>query len=363
MRIQNLLFAACLLLPMNSMAEGISKSVNNTAANSLKTQLPMAEWGTINELTITGPLGAGDIAFISNVAKATNNLKVLNMSGASELLEIGKGAFYGIKSLTDVSLPASVNTIADKAFMDCINLSKITFNEGLTTISDRAFSNDSLLTSITFPASLGDLNVSALEGCNNLEEIKVAPGSQVYSSISGVLYTMEDLTLVRYPVARNDDNFTIPDGTTSIGDNAFANSKLLKAFEMPASVKSIGKNAFANCPGISNIILGDGVTTIADFAFAGCVNLAGISFPKSLKTIGDGLFNRCCNITSIRCEAVVPPTYSSLINNPFASEDVTICSVNLATCVLSVPSKSQTKYTDAKGWGTFANIEGFQVGN
>lgn len=362
MKIKNYFLALAFLLPMNIMAEGVAKSVTNTAANSLKSQLPMAEWGTINELTISGPIGAADIAFISNVAKATNNLKVLDLSGATDILEIGKGAFTGIKSLTSISLPASVNTIAEKAFMDCNSLTTVKFAEGLTTISDRAFANDSLITSITFPASLGSLTASALDGCNNLDEIKVTPGNQVYSSMAGVLYTMEDLTLVKYPTARADENFTIPEGTTNIGENAFANAKLLKSFEMPASVKKIGKNAFANCVGLNNIILGDGVTSVGDFAFSGCVNLAAIAFPKTLKTIGDGMFNKCCNVTSIRCEALVPPTFSSLISNPFASEDVTICSVNLATCVLSVPSKSLAKYQESKGWDTFANVEGFQVG-
>lgn len=360
---QKYLITLSLLIPCsNIIAENVVKSVTAVSVNTLKNQLPMAEWGTINDLTITGPIGSADIAFLSNVAKATNNLKVLNLSGATEILEIKKGAFSGIKSIESISLPGSLNTISEKAFMDCTNLSTITFNEGLTTINDRAFCNDSLLTSITFPTTLGDLNVTALDGCDNLQEIKVTPGNQVYSSISGVLYTMDNPTIVKYPVARGDEEFTIPDGTTIIGDNAFANCKLLKSVEMPASIKSIGKNAFANCQGFTNIMVGEGVTSIADFAFMGCVNIVGVAFPRSLKTIGDGIFSKCCNISSIRCEADVPPTYSSLINNPFTSEDVTICSVNLATCVLSVPSKSQKKYEDAKGWGTFANIEGFQVG-
>lgn len=352
------LLSSCLY----TSAENVVKNVTNTTANSLKTQLPMAEWGTINELTISGPIGNADITFLSNVAKATNNLQVLNLTEATEILEIPKGAFNGIKSLTSISLPSSLNTISEKAFMDCINLSKIVLNEGLTTINDRAFCNDSLLTEITFPSTLGDLKPSALDGCNNLEEIKVAPGSQVYSSISGVLFTMEDLTLVKYPVARADENYVIPDGTTNIGENAFNNAKLLKSVEMPASVKTIGKNGLANCVGFRFILVGEGVTSISDFAFAGCVNLAAISFPRSLKTIGDGIFQKCCNVSSIRCEAAVPPTFSSLIESPFVSEDVTVCSLNLATCTLSVPVKSQAKYENAKGWNTFANMEGFQVG-
>lgn len=357
---KQILLAIGLLASINAVAEGVIKTVNNTSANALKNQLPMAEWGTINTLTITGPLGISDIIFLSNVAKATNNLNYLDLNGTTDLLEIPKGAFNGIKSLTSVSLPSSINTIAEKAFMDCTNLLEISFDEGLTTISDRAFCNDSLLSHLLLPSTLGDINISAFEGCYNLKEISVAEGSSFFQSSDGVLYTINDKTLVKYPAAKEDEEFGIPKDVTKIGSNAFSNNKYIKSVLIPSSVKSIGKNAFSNCTGISSLEIGDKVADIADFSFAGCTNLEYVAFPATLKTIGDAIFSKCCKITTIRCDAETPPTYSPLIESPFFSQDASICTLSTTKCVLIVPSKAQSKYQEAKGWNIFTNISSEQ---
>ena len=355
------IMASSLLFASNILA-GIEKTVSTTEINTLKTQLPMAEWGTINKLTISGPLCDKDIIFISNVAKATNQLTELDMSGVTELPQIGKQAFSGLKSLSMVSLPASVNTIAERAFMDCVNLTSVTMpSNGLTTIEDRAFCNCTSLNTITLPATLGQLSHSAFNGCSNLQEYKVAAGSEYLSSIYGVLYTMEDQTLLAYPIARGDEEFVIPDGTTKIGEGAFKDVKTLKSIEFPASVTSISKNAFNGCENLSLLIIGDGVTQIGDYAFMDCSGLTSISMPRTLKSLGDGVFIRCCNITSIRCESVTPPSVRPN-TSPFFSQDESICSLKTDVCELSIPKGSSAKYKASDLWNVFVNIDEFQVG-
>ncbi len=340
----------------------VIKTVTTTTANTLKTQLPIAEWGSISNLTVIGPIGNADIVFLSNVAKGTKTLKILNLSEATEIATIDKNAFASITSINSISLPSSVQSISEKAFMDCINLNSIHFaSNSIQTIGDRAFSNDSLLTTITFPASLQTIAGSALNGCANLEEINVEPGSEYFSSLAGVLISMQDETLVKYPMARNEEDYVIPEGVLTIGEGSFSNSKLLKTIEFSNSIKTIGKEAFLNCNGLTDIILGDKTETINDYAFKNCKNLKTISFPNKLKRMGDGILTGCCQLNSIRCEAILPPTYNSLVS-PFKSEDVSLCSVPFASCTLSVPNKSVAQYTSAKGWNEFVNIEGFQVG-
>ena len=356
------IFTVCSLLTATLLMAQVSKEVTTTAPNTLKTQLPMPVWGTITNLKINGPLGEGDILFLSNVAKATSTLSELDMSNATDLMLIGKNSFNGLKSLKSISLPASVNTIEEKAFMDCSNLSTVNFPaSGLTTIGNRAFANDTLISSLTLPATLGSIDPVAFNGCSHLYEFSVAAGSSYLSAIGGVLYTKEDQTLVCYPMARTEENYSIPEGTVHIGENAFSDCKALKMIEMPASVKTIGKKSFENCSGLSNMIVGDNVTTIGDYAFSGCKGLTAVVLSYRLKTLGDGVFLNCCNITSLRCEGSIPATYSSLVN-PFFSDDPTICSIKPDLCVLSVPNTGLAKYKTAEGWKSFTNIEGFQVG-
>lgn len=360
--VKKLLFivsALCMCAFCNATVE---KAVTTTSINTLKSQLPNAEWGTVNKLVITGPMGDADIDFLSNVAKATNQLTELDMSGVTDLAQLKKSAFSGLKSLGIVSLPASLNTIDEKAFMDCPNLAVINMPAaGLTTIADRAFCNCTSLSTITLPSTLGSIASSAFNGDTSLQEIKVAPGSEYLSSIYGVLYTMEDQTLLFYPMARGDEEFVIPDGTTKIGENAFTDVKTLKSIEFPESVKEIGKNAFNGCSNLNILIIGDGVTKIDDYAFLNCSGLTAISLPKSLKTLGDGVFVKCCNITSVRCENPVPPTTRPTAA-PFFSQDESICHINAEVCEFSIPKGSAAKYAESEIWKVFTNIDEFQVG-
>jgi len=65
----------------------------------------------------------------------------------------------------------------------------------------------------------------------------------------------------------------IPDGTTAIGSQAFANCSGLTELVIPDSVKSIGSRAFSGCTGLSGTIVLSEKVKVAEDAFAGCPNL------------------------------------------------------------------------------------------
>ena len=65
-------------------------------------------------------------------------------------------------------------------------------------------------------------------------------------------------------------------GTTSIGDNAFANCNPLTQINIPDGVTSIGDNAFANCNSLTQINIPDSVTSIGNYVFHGCKILCDI---------------------------------------------------------------------------------------
>lgn len=57
--------------------------------------------------------------------------------------------------------------------------------------------------------------------------------------------------MICYPGAFNAGNYTIPNGITTIGDNAFCRCENLSTLTILASVTSIGKNAFLKCPNLT----------------------------------------------------------------------------------------------------------------
>ncbi len=68
----------------------------------------------------------------------------------------------------------------------------------------------------------------------------------------------------------------IPDGVTSIDDDAFSDCGGLTSVVIPNSVRFIGGGAFLGCMGLTSIFIPRNVERIGDSAFDGCVGLTSI---------------------------------------------------------------------------------------
>ncbi len=99
---------------------------------------------------------------------------------------------------------------------------------------------------------------------------------------NGVFYCQSNFTEV-----------TIPEGVTSIGDDAFYMCKDVEKVTMPNSVTSIGERAFMNCAKLREINIPNSVATIGDLAFLDCKSLANIIIPDDTKIEGDLAFSGC----------------------------------------------------------------------
>ena len=208
--------------------------------------------------------------------------------------------------------------------------------DGTVVICDKAFRWCEILLGITLPSSVTSIGKWIFSGCWNLKEINVAESNKFYRTIDGVLYTKDLKTIIRYPQGKENENFVIPSGVTSIGELAFSNCIDLQKITLPSSVTNIGERAFSYCNNLQEITLPSGVTSIGDFAFVGCDNLQGIKvtennraykaidgvlytkdsktiicypkgkedvkfvIPSSVTSIGDSAFRGCRNLQEIK---------------------------------------------------------------
>ena len=125
----------------------------------------------------------------------------------------------------------------------------------------------------------------------------------------------------------------ISDSVTSIGCNAFRNSRSLTSITIPNSVTSIGEEALAYCTRLTSVRIGNSVTSIGSAPFLGCCELTDIvveegnimydsrnncnaiiekssnilvagckntMIPNSVTNIGDYAFAYCKSLTSVR---------------------------------------------------------------
>ncbi len=118
-------------------------------------------------------------------------------------------------------------------------------------------------------------------------------------------YTVnEDGTATLTGYTGKDTRLTLPaelDGhaVTAIGDEAFAEEfnakKGLAKVVVPDGVTSIGNNAFRYCMHLRTVVLPEGLLSIGSSAFVWCEELTSINLPDSVTALGEGAFSSCFN--------------------------------------------------------------------
>ena len=85
---------------------------------------------------------------------------------------IGHAAFFN-SAVTSVTIPDSVTSISDDAFVNCPQLTNISIPNSVTFIGFSAFSSCTRLKSITLPSSLSFISGSLFSGCSQLTTIHI----------------------------------------------------------------------------------------------------------------------------------------------------------------------------------------------
>ncbi len=139
----------------------------------------------------------------------------------------------------DVTIPSRykgkpVTAINNAAFPNSA-VTSVTIPDSITSIPDAAFVNCSQLTNISIPNSVTYIGFSAFDGCASLKSITLPSSLLTISEF--LFYDCSQLTTIH-----------IPDSVSSIRQYAFYNCGKLKTIRIPVSVTSIGSYAFDDCP-------------------------------------------------------------------------------------------------------------------
>lgn len=145
---------------------------------------------------------------------------------------IPKGAFFGAKSITSVTINGPV-AIGEHAFQEASNITTVTINKAPESIGEYAF----------YESFVDKVVVSSTD-----EWVKIKLGgdwaSPIYAPTSNSrkstkLYLASDLE-------NEITSIIVADGTTLIEQNKFANMKSVTQVTLPNSIETIEINAFAN---------------------------------------------------------------------------------------------------------------------
>ncbi|MGO0077582.1 leucine-rich repeat protein [Streptococcus suis] len=203
--------------------------------------------------------------------------------------------FEGQSGVTSLTLPSSLLEVRPYAFTG-IGIESLTLPAGLQKLGTHSFARSSNLKSVTIPSSLVEGDGAFIDS-KNLVNISLAPGT---TKIIDGLFRGTGFT-----------EFTIPEGITEIGANAFSDNESLTTITLPSTLQTIGANAFSNTslkrivlpPGMKKIpdgllqgtkveefVIPEGVEEIGVQAFAYNPFLKSVVLPSSLKKIGYGAF-------------------------------------------------------------------------
>ncbi len=256
--------------------------------------------------------------------------KLQDVTIGDGVTHIGKETFAFCNLLGTVTLGKNVASIGEMAFYYS-GIKEIILSDVITTIGKNAFGTCQYITKIHVGKSLVDFGDGSIANSGKLKEITLSDENENFTLQNGILLSKDGTQMVLVPVGNISENFTIPDGVTSIGKNAFTNCLSIKQLTIPDSVKVISEFAFYGCDYLETVNMGSGVEEIHRAAFSYCRALKSITLPSGLKFIGNSAFADT-NITTI----VIPDSVTTLEEFAFGSCDQ-LASVTIGAGVTDIP--------------------------
>jgi len=316
--------------------------------------------------------------------------------------EIGNWAFLGCNKLEAVTMPQSLLTIGNAAFQGCSVLQDVNVPHSVTEIGVWAFSECSRLATVTLGSGVAAIGDGAFSFCPMLQYIRVAAANSHYTTVSDVLLTKDQRTLVAFPGAKGG-SYRIPSAVEAIGGQAFFGCDALESVTLASSLSAIGDNPFVFCDNLNEILVSNdhpgytseegvllskdgtsivfypnaksgsytipagitalqsgpflrsrlltsltipsGVTTIGDWTFMECDQLQSVSLSKTVTSIGDRAFDSS-SLQTVFCGAV-PMATTAFTGNHYSQ------------ATLYVPAGSEDMFYQVEGWSGFGGYKEF----
>lgn len=251
--------------------------------------------------------------------KGCNKLKTIDLPEG--LVIIDAVCFEGCSSLVRLEMPSTLTTIGADVFTNNDSLEELVLNEGLKEWAFWGYGSWKV-TELNVPSTLTTLRSSPLsksiqkltlnsdgfdiaEGIGSdfsaLSEIRLGHYSSKWKEINGVIYSLDEKTLVRVPIAF--DEFTVKNGIETIGEKAFKNCAI-RTVTLPSSCKTFNLESFSYCKNLNTIDLSF-VENIGALAFQYSGLSGTFNVPASVSSVRNGIFTNCTSLVKVIFDASV----------------------------------------------------------
>lgn len=290
--------------------------------------------GAVNENGLTFSEKGGEMILVSADSGVSGNVVIPETVDGKKVTEIDKAVFANSTQITSVSIPGSIRKIGKNAFSGCAVLTSVEFgkSEETVTLNDEVFRNCTALKNLVLPDKLSAIPQLAFGGCAlpsiTVPEGTVTIGAQAFINNQSLTFVNipESVTsigthaffgcekLERFSVADDNPAYTAVDNCLLLKDKSeFIQYSLgisATEYTVPGGVSEIGSGAFA-FSSLVKITFPDGIKTIGRGAFQDSADLAQINFPDSLTEIGESAFYRCFSLKEVTIPGSVKEFSSS----------------------------------------------------
>ena len=273
--------------------------------------------------------------------RAFYNCMVLEtINWPSQLKTIGKQAFYYARKLQNLDFSGTqLESIGNSAFYQPYEARTLAFPDTLQSIDSKAFAylnynKTAYITEVSIPASVTSLAKDAFYLASGLKKINVADGNAAYVSSNGIVMLKDTGEIYIWPQGNETTEFTLPSTMTEIPDKMFQNNTSLKKVVVPASVTKVGTYAFSSSR-IEEIYFEDSANglTVGAYAFYNCPDLTSLRLPYGLTSIGASAISKT-GLETI----VIPDTVTEMGGSALAYNDA-LKNVTLSKSLTAVPSR------------------------
>ena len=244
------------------------------------------------------------VAVIEPMAFATNNLNTINVDEnnpnfmSMDKMLFSKDTTTLVECLKTksgaVTLPQRTRHLAANAFAYCQNITGVTLPEGLESIGYWAFVDNQHLNNVVIPSSVTHIAPGPFVNCPALNNLSIAEGNTHYYMDGMMIYSAGGDSLVS--AHKSADSVFLPNTLRYV--NGFGGNSNVKYVHVPDGVTTIGNEAF-NGSSLRSIDLPSHLHFIDEWAFYYCTSLTRVGMPATLDTMGEGCFHSCSHLTSV----------------------------------------------------------------
>ena len=311
------------------------------------------------------------------------NTKALTKVVLNEgITSISSMAFSGT-SLKDINFPSTLTSIGQMAFSKANLTGEVVLPEGLKSIDAQAFANNANITAITLPATLTSLGDGAFVGCSSLAKFVVAADNAAFAASADGSYitTKDGSTVMAYAPAAAATEFK--GNFTAVAPYAFYGAKNLTSIDLPActnwgdyalrgsGIKSlkvagtVGRYLAADCAALEALTV-DCAEVPMGIAY-NCAALSDVQLLRPLTIVRQDAFNGCTKVEKLDLGKILAILETDCFANSGLKE-ITVASyypaamaegvfTEASNITVTVPNSLVEAYKVAAGW-KYLTIQG-----